>query len=61
MYYTDDGRSMERLFYKEEVYSGSWTTVITAFTFDESKLVEQDFVSDRPRYTNSPTINVKPE
>ena len=59
MFYTDDHRPMERLFYKESVYSGEWTTVITAFTFYESKLVEQEFVRDRPGRTSSSCIEIK--
>ena len=60
MFYTDDHRPMERLFYKEEVYSREWTTIITAFTFYESKLVEQEFIRDRPGHTTSSYNDTKP-
>lgn len=46
MFLTADNHPMERLFYKEQVYSGVWCTIITAFTFSDSRLVEQEFVKD---------------
>ena len=59
LFYSDDNRPMERLYYREEVYSQEWTTIITAFTFYESKLVEQEFVRDRPRNVNPPRVVIK--
>ena len=58
MYYTDDHCPMERLFYKEEIFSNRWTTVITAFTFCDSKLVEQEFINDRLMYPTTTQIEI---
>lgn len=51
MFYNDEHKPVERLFYKEQVYSKQWVTIITAFTFYESKLIEQEFVRERPMYS----------
>lgn len=38
---TNDGKSEETLFYKEELYNGTWYIVTTAFTFVDGKLTKQ--------------------
>lgn len=46
MSYTHDKRKKETLFYKEDLYRGSWYIVTTAFTFVNSELVSQEIVRE---------------
>lgn len=39
-------QEQEKLFYKEELYKGSWYIVTTAFTFIDNKLVKQEIVKE---------------
>ncbi|WP_373201262.1 hypothetical protein [Phocaeicola vulgatus] len=44
--YTQDNQEKEKLFYKEELYKGTWYIVTTAFTFIDDKLIKQEVVKE---------------
>lgn len=50
MAYTYDKHKREILFYKEDLYRGSWFIVTTAFTFVDSKLVSQEIVREERQF-----------
>ena len=50
MSYTYDNHKRETLFYKEDLYRGSWFIVTTAFTFVDSKLVSQEVVKEERQF-----------
>ena len=50
MSYTYDKHKRETLFYKEDLYRGSWFIVTTAFTFVDSKLVSQEVVKEERQF-----------
>ena len=41
----------ETLFYKEEIHSGAWFVVTTAFVFEDSRLIAQDVVREERTFT----------
>ena len=52
MAYTYDKHKRETLFYKEDLYRGSWFIVTTAFTFVDSKLVSQEIVREERQFNH---------
>ena len=50
MAYTYDKHEKVTLFYKEDLYRGSWFIVTTAFTFVDSKLVSQEIVNEERQF-----------
>ena len=50
MSYTYDKHEKVTLFYKEDLYRGSWFIVTTAFTFVDSKLVSQEIVNEERQF-----------
>ena len=50
--YTYDKHKRETLFYKEDLYRGSWFIVTTAFTFVDSKLVSQEIVREERQFNH---------
>lgn len=42
-----ENKMEEQLYYKEELYLGMWYIVTSIFTFQDSKLVEQEIKEDR--------------
>lgn len=45
--YGKDNKLEEKLLYKEELYSGVWYVVTTAFIFQDSKLIKQEVKEER--------------
>lgn len=49
-FFTEDGVLYETLFYKEEMHTGAWFIVTTAFHFEDSRLVGQEIVNEERTY-----------
>lgn len=45
--YNSENKLEERLYYKEDLNSGTWFIVTTIFTFQDSKLIKQEVKEDR--------------
>jgi len=56
MAYTYDKHKRETLFYKEDLYRGSWFIVTTAFTFVDSKLVRRKAIQSRRTSSSGKTL-----